>query len=138
MKLGPSVSVSATHKWAAGIGARKQAGLPIISLGLGEPGYHMPKFIIAAALARRVSASLGHLGIMDADGFMTPEEPVILELNPRFGGGYPFSHEAGANVPAALIAWAAGRPANPEWLRVRYGVFGAKCDRLVTRSEATV
>ena len=55
----------------------------------------------------------------------------MLELNPRFGGGYPFSHAAGADLPAALIAWASGKEPDPRWLRIRPGVMSAKCDRLV-------
>ena len=27
----------------------------------------------------------------------------MIELNPRFGGGYPLSYEAGADFPGALI-----------------------------------
>lgn len=84
-----------------------------------------------AALARRVGESLGHIGLMDCDAFSTPDGPAILELNPRFGGGYPFSHVAGANVPAALLAWARGRRVKAEWLRARAGIISAKCDRLV-------
>ena len=55
----------------------------------------------------------------------------MLELNPRFGGGYPFSHVAGANLPAALIAWATGKPVDPSWLRVAPNIMSSKCARLV-------
>jgi carbamoyl-phosphate synthase large subunit len=55
----------------------------------------------------------------------------VLELNPRFGGGYPFTHRAGANLPAALIAWAAGETIDPRWLVMQPDVATAKCDRLV-------
>ncbi len=87
-----------------------------------------------AGLARRVSTALRPRGLIDCDAFMTPEGPKILELNPRFGGGYPFSQAAGADVPAALIAWARGREAKPEWLRLRLGVVAAKYDRLAVRA----
>ena len=56
---------------------------------------------------------VGHLGTLDCDVFVQGNTCSVLEMNPRFGGGYPFSHAAGANVPAAMIAWANGQPADP-------------------------
>ena len=79
-----------------------------------------------------IGQQLGHTGNLDCDVFLAQDRLYALELNPRFGGGYPFSHAAGADLPAALIAWAAGEAPDPRWLRVRPGVTAAKCDRLVT------
>jgi hypothetical protein len=62
----------------------------------------------------------------------------VLELNPRFGGGYPFSHAAGANLPAALVAWALGDVPAASWLTVRSDVASAKCDRLVRIATRSV
>jgi carbamoyl-phosphate synthase large subunit len=78
-----------------------------------------------------IGQGLGHVGNLDCDAFLAADRLYALELNPRFGGGYPFSHLAGADLPAALIAWAAGEAPDPRWLRVRPGVTAAKCDRLV-------
>ncbi len=48
-------------------------------------------------------------GPMDVDFFMTSEGEVkVLEINPRFGGGYPISHAAGANFPSAMIGMLKG------------------------------
>lgn len=52
-----------------------------------------------------IAAALKHMSIMDADFFITAEGVFGLELNPRFGGGYPFSHMAGVNLPKAIIGW---------------------------------
>lgn len=82
---------------------------------------------VGAAIGQR----LGHTGNLDCDVFLVGDRPYVLELNPRFGGGYPFSHAAGADLPAALIAWARGAAPDPGWLRIRPGVRAAKCDRLV-------
>jgi carbamoyl-phosphate synthase large subunit len=84
-------------------------------------------------LGSKIGSALGHVGNLDCDVFMTEQGPVVLEMNPRFGGGYPFSHVAGANIPAALLAWARGDDVNPEWLQVKPGIVSAKCDRLVVR-----
>jgi carbamoyl-phosphate synthase large subunit len=78
-----------------------------------------------------IGQRLGHVGNLDCDVFLAEDRLYALELNPRFGGGYPFCHIAGANLPAALIAWASGEAPDPPWLRVRPGVTAAKCDRLV-------
>ena len=59
--------------------------------------------------AEKVANWSRHLGCMDSDWFvMDNGEPVLIELNPRFGGGYPFTHCAGANVPLACINWVRG------------------------------
>jgi hypothetical protein len=52
-------------------------------------------------------------------------------MNPRFGGGYPFSHLAGANLPAVLLAWANREQPDPEWLKVQPNITSSKCDGLV-------
>jgi carbamoyl-phosphate synthase large subunit len=82
-------------------------------------------------LGATIGQQLGHVGNLDCDVFLAEDRLYALELNPRFGGGYPFSHVAGADLPAALIAWASGEVPDPRWLRVRFGVTSAKCDRLV-------
>lgn len=84
-------------------------------------------------LGFRIGRELRHVGNLDCDVFETNRGIVVLELNPRFGGGYPFSHAAGANIPAALLAWLVGEAPLPEWLAVTPGVTAAKCDRLVVK-----
>jgi carbamoyl-phosphate synthase large subunit len=83
------------------------------------------------ALGRLLGNSIGHVGNLDCDVFLAPDGWYVLEMNPRFGGGYPFSHAAGANLPAMLIAWTYGRPVNPRVLRSEPGIILSKCDRLV-------
>jgi carbamoyl-phosphate synthase large subunit len=81
-----------------------------------------------------IGQKLAHTGDLDCDVFLVEDRLYALELNPRFGGGYPFSHAAGADLPAALIAWASGAAPDPRWLHPRPGVASAKTDRLVTVS----
>lgn len=82
-------------------------------------------------LGETIGQRLGHIGNLDCDVFVSKEHCYVLEMNPRFGGGYPFSHIAGANLPAALIAWANGEEPDTAWFRVEPNVRAAKCDRLV-------
>ena len=86
---------------------------------------------VLEAVGRRIGEALRHIGNLDCDVFVDGERFWVLELNPRFGGGYPFTHRAGANLPAALIAWAQGETVDPRWLSVQPDVATAKCDRLV-------
>lgn len=82
-------------------------------------------------LGYRLSRALGHIGNLDCDVFVTEKGCYILEMNPRFGGGYPFSHVAGADVPSALVAWAEGKEVADALLRVEPGVVSVKHDDLL-------
>lgn len=87
-----------------------------------------------AALGERIGRELRHIGNLDCDVLIGERGPIVLELNPRFGGGYPFSHIAGANLPKALLAWITGETPDASWLQVKPGVTAAKCDRLVVKT----
>lgn len=67
-----------------------------------------------------------HIGNMDCDVFMVDGEPYILEMNARFGGGYPFSHIAGCNLPKALVDWCSGKETDPDNLNCKTGVTAYK------------
>ncbi len=77
-------------------------------------------------LGAEISRALRHVGNLDCDVFYDGEDAFILEMNPRFGGGYPFSHLAGANVPLFYISQVEKREVDPSVLRVRPGVYGMK------------
>jgi carbamoyl-phosphate synthase large subunit len=79
-------------------------------------------------LGRALGQRLGHVGCLDCDVIATERGVLVLDLNPRLGGGYAFSHLAGADLPAALVAWAAGEEPDPAWLRTRPGVLASKFD----------
>ena len=44
------------------------------------------------------------LGPLDVDIILSDNTGYIIDINPRFGGGYPLSHEVGANFPSRIIA----------------------------------
>jgi carbamoyl-phosphate synthase large subunit len=51
-----------------------------------------------------------NIGPMDVDFFIENNGDIkILEINPRFGGGYPISHKAGANFPNKMIEMINGK-----------------------------
>ena len=68
---------------------------------------------------------------MDCDILERDGQYYVLELNPRFGGGYPFSYEAGVNLPKAIIEWLKGNEINSSILQPQYGRMFAKCDNVV-------
>ena len=91
-------------------------------------------------LGRVISERLNHVGCLDSDLILTEKGYQVLDLNPRFGLAYPFSHIAGANLPAALLAWANGEAHDPSWLRCRSGVLSCKHDEvaIVDRKPQTL
>ncbi|MGX1930523.1 ATP-grasp domain-containing protein [Flagellimonas sp. 2504JD4-2] len=56
-------------------------------------------------IARVIAEKTRHIGNMDCDFFVDGDDVYYLEMNPRFGGGYPFSHEAGIDTPSIYLAW---------------------------------
>lgn len=54
-------------------------------------------------LSKKLSKDLKHVGNLDIDVLFDGKNYYILELNPRFGGGFPFSYLAGADFPKILI-----------------------------------
>ena len=50
----------------------------------------------------------------------------ISEINPRFGGGYPFSHENGCNLPQAIVNWVKGENVPQHMLEAETGHKGYK------------
>ncbi|CEN35926.1 ATP-grasp domain-containing protein [Capnocytophaga cynodegmi] len=78
-----------------------------------------------------IGENLKHIGNLDCDVFECDGKLYILELNPRFGGGYPFSHEAGSNTAAAYIEWLKGGNNISQYLDYKEGIMFSKCDRLL-------
>jgi len=80
--------------------------------------------------SRVIGESLKHVGNMDCDFLERDGQLYLLELNPRFGGGYPFSHASGANLVKALLLSLSGRDDEIDITYVAGKVF-AKCDTIV-------
>ena len=90
--------------------------------------------VIIREIGATIGRSLKHIGNRDCDVLERNGEYYVLELNPRFGGGYPFSHEAGVNMPKAIIAWAKGEDVSDDTFVPEYGVMFSKCDILLNVS----
>ena len=77
---------------------------------------------VLTEFGRKIGMALRHVAMLDADVIVREGKPYLIEMNPRFGGHYPFSHMAGANIPAALVAMAERRAVDPKWIVVRDAV----------------
>ncbi len=74
----------------------------------------------------RLAGLTRHLANMDCDLFLVDGRPYILEMNARFGGGYPFSHMAGCDLPLAITKWARGETVDSKILEAKKGFRGFK------------
>ena len=83
-------------------------------------------------MGRKIGENLKHIGNLDVDIMQRANgDYCVLELNPRFGGGYPFSYEAGVNMPKAIIQWVKGEEVNNSILKSEIGRMFAKNDYLM-------
>lgn len=73
------------------------------------------------AEAKRLGEFTGHIANMDCDMFLVEGKPYVLEMNARFGGGYPFSHIGGCNLPKAIVKWCSGEPVNKDIFSTKTG-----------------
>lgn len=92
---------------------------------------------LAGEFPRQLSALTKHPGIWEVDCMEEDGVLQIIDVNPRFAGDYPFHQLAGANIPAALVAWAEGVEPDSSWFSSATGISGYK-DLVPTLSRAHV
>lgn len=84
-------------------------------------------------VAQGIAAAVPHRGTFDVDVIVDEGgTPYVIDINPRFGGGYPFSHAAGARIPNAYVAWMQGQEPDRQWLSSRAGVVAGKYVEIAT------
>jgi carbamoyl-phosphate synthase large subunit len=82
-------------------------------------------------IGKSISKNLKHIGNLDCDIFVQGKKIYVLELNPRFGGGYPFSHEAGVDTPSMYIEWLLGNKEVSKFNAYKSDMAFSKCDRML-------
>lgn len=91
------------------------------------------------AVVREIGLLLKPQGLIDMDFIIDPTgRPYVIDINPRFGGGYPFNHLAGADVPRWYVSSVLGDPDRAALLQYQVGVTSSKYDQVVVtgnRSE---
>jgi carbamoyl-phosphate synthase large subunit len=87
---------------------------------------------VVREMGATIGRNLKHIGNLDVDIMQRANgDYCVLELNPRFGGGYPFSYEAGANMPLAILKWLRGEEVDASMLQPEFGRMFAKNDYLM-------
>ena len=115
---GNNVAVSVKQKLAMRAGETDKA----VTVDLAE----------VREIGRKIGTALKHIGNLDVDVMQNEKgEYCVLELNPRFGGGFPFSYEAGVNLPKAIIEWVKGNKVDASILQPEYGRMFSRNDYLM-------
>ncbi|HEA29859.1 MAG TPA: ATP-grasp domain-containing protein [Leeuwenhoekiella sp.] len=82
-------------------------------------------------LGKKIGQATGHVGNMDCDFLVRRGKVYLLEMNPRFGGGYPFTHEAGVNIPAIYLAWMRGEVDITQYMNYTPNLTFVKYDKIL-------
>lgn len=83
-------------------------------------------------MGKVIGSNLKHIGNLDVDIMQRANgDYCVLELNPRFGGGFPFSYKAGVNLPKVIMMWLRGEKVDVSMLQPKYGRMFAKNDYLM-------
>lgn len=85
-------------------------------------------------VAEKISRFSKHIGNLDMDVFLVEGTPYVLEMNARFGGGYPFSHAAGCNLPYAIVKWCKNETIDPHVLDAKNDVRAFK-ELIITKNR---
>ena len=78
------------------------------------------------SIAKLLSTGISHQGVLSVDCFVTEKSIVVTELNCRFSGHYPISHEAGADIPLFLVQQALGEPSSVSLFQSKIGTYVTK------------
>ena len=83
-------------------------------------------------MGEKIAGISKHIGNLDVDVIADGGIYNVIDMNARFGGGYPFGHLAGVNLPLAIVSWLKGEDVAEEVLTPKIGVKGQKNIEIVT------
>jgi len=86
-------------------------------------------------IGRKISHQLKHISNLDVDCFISENKIYVLEMNCRFGGGYPFSHIAGVNLPNAIIEWLSDKKTKSDYFNYKFNIKSAKTLDMIVLSN---
>ena len=71
------------------------------------------------SVSKKISKVLKHKGNVDCDILVNSRGIFVIDINPRFGGGYMFSLSAGLDVPYYISCWAENRTIPAEKMQLK-------------------
>jgi carbamoyl-phosphate synthase large subunit len=71
----------------------------------------------------QVISNMGAIGPVTLQAFLTHDGPILIEINPRFGGGFPLAQAAGGHYPEWLIAMINGEATSAALGDYRRGLY---------------
>ena len=80
------------------------------------------------SIGKTLAINLKHVANLDVDALEKNNKFYVLELNARFGGGYPFTHLSGVNLPQAIINWALNKKYTFPKVNLKKDVYYKKID----------
>ena len=69
------------------------------------------------------TSTLGGRGPITLQAFLTPNGPVLTEINPRFGGGFPLTYAAGGHYPELILREVSGERLTPHFGDYKIGLY---------------
>ena len=70
-----------------------------------------------------IISELGGIGPITVQYFSSPEGPILSEINPRFGGGFPLTLAAGGDYPEWILQMVEGIKVEPRIGEYRRGLY---------------
>lgn len=77
----------------------------------------------------KILTELKPIGPVTIQCFKIADNYLFSEINPRFGGGYPLSHAAGANYPKLLLKMHMGEKINNLWGKYFEDIYFTRYDQ---------
>lgn len=78
-------------------------------------------------ISQLIGNNLHHMALLDIDCIKTINNSIlVIDMNCRFGGQYPFTHNAGVNIPKQIVAWLYGNPTSNKYLSQKIGIRSCK------------
>lgn len=77
-------------------------------------------------IGEEIGTIVKHQGLIDCDLIKHKNKFYLLDINIRFGGGYIFSHIAGANIPCSIISWFKNEKPKSNWLKQKEDIISSR------------